>query len=123
MRVIKDYQISKEQLLLEVERLVKEGARLGTAICIDEGEEFEVIYNFQKGLDSVNLRLRVKKEDEVPSISSILLGAVLAENEMREMTGLKVTGMVLDFGERMLLADESPRFPLLRVARQREVSK
>ncbi|MGO0122632.1 NADH-quinone oxidoreductase subunit C [Desulfothermobacter acidiphilus] len=123
MKIINDYQIEKEQLLTEVRRLVAEGARLGATICLDAGEEYEVIYNFQLGLDSLNLRLRVGKEEEVPSISPILLGAVLGENEMREMTGLKVTGMVLDFGDRMLLADESPRHPLLRVVQPGEVKR
>jgi NADH:ubiquinone oxidoreductase subunit C len=89
-------------------------ARLGATTCLDEGDHFEVIYHFEKDLEIINLRIKIGKGEPLPSISNILLGAVLNENEMMEMFGLDIIGMAIDFKNRMLLAKESQLTPLIR---------
>jgi|Deesub1362A_J573_1020465.scaffolds.fasta_scaffold00332_14 Ni,Fe-hydrogenase III component G len=111
-----DAVVAPGELLAEVERLVSAGARFTTMVCLDEGLEFEIIYLFQKQtLELVNLRVRIAKDEELPSISGILLGAVLMENEIKEFFGVKIINLVIDFQGRMLLEAESPKTPLLKV--------
>lgn len=43
--------ISKELLLDSARELLDRGGRLSNAVCIDEGETFEVIYIFQVELE------------------------------------------------------------------------
>ncbi len=111
---MEDIFIGKDDLLVTVQRFVDEGARLATATCLDEKDKFELIYHFQKEHDTINVRFKVDKDEEIPSISEITLTAALIENEMREFFGLKITGLVIDFKGRMILAGDSPETPLCK---------
>jgi hypothetical protein len=44
----------------------------------------------------------------------IFFCAVLVENEMKELFGINVTDMALDFGGHMLLSEEELDSPMLR---------
>jgi Ni,Fe-hydrogenase III component G len=111
-----DAVVAPGELLTEVERLVSADARFTTMVCLDADVEFEIIYLFQKQtLELVNLRVRIAKEEELPSISGILLGAALMENEIKEFFGVKITNLAIDFQCRMLLEADSPQTPLLKV--------
>jgi NADH:ubiquinone oxidoreductase subunit C len=111
---MKEIVVEKAELIEEVQKLASEKVRLGAATCLDEGDHFEVIYHFEKDLEMINLRTKVGKGESLPSISNVLLGAVLLENEMREMFGIDIVGMAIDFKNRMLLAKESQLTPLIR---------
>lgn len=106
--------ISKDLLLDSAKELLDRGGRLSNAVCIDEGETFEVIYIFQVELELNNLRVRVAKDEELPSLSTLQLSAALIENEMKEFFGLKITDIAIDFKCRMLLGEKSPRTPMLK---------
>ncbi|SFH27977.1 Respiratory-chain NADH dehydrogenase, subunit [Desulfotomaculum arcticum] len=106
--------IAKNQLLDSAKDLLIRGGRLSNAVCIDEGETFEVIYIFQVELELFNLRVRVAKDEELPSLSSLQLSAALIENEMKEFFGLKITDIAIDFQCRMLLGEKSPRTPMIK---------
>jgi Ni,Fe-hydrogenase III component G len=56
----------------------------------------------------------VAKGDEVPSLSGATLSTVLIENELKELFGLKVKGIAIDYGGHMLLAHDSPVTPMLK---------
>jgi NADH:ubiquinone oxidoreductase subunit C len=111
---MREIVVEKAELIEEVQKLAAEKVRLGSATCLDEGDHFEVIYHFEKDLEIINLRIKIGKGEPLPSISNILLGAVLNENEMMEMFGLDIIGMAIDFKNRMLLAKESQLTPLIR---------
>ncbi|MFZ5898712.1 MAG: NADH-quinone oxidoreductase subunit C [Bacillota bacterium] len=111
---MEDILIGKDDLLVTAQRLVDEGARLATATCLDEKDKFQVIYHFQKEHDIINVRLKVDKDEEIPSISEITLTAALIENEMREFFGLNIVGLVIDFKNRMILSENSPETPLCK---------
>jgi Ni,Fe-hydrogenase III component G len=108
--------ITKDELLNEGEKLLTGGAKFITAVCRDLGEQLEVTYFFslKGGTEMYPLRYTVNKEEEVPSFSQITLATVLIENEMKEMFGLKVKDLALDFGGHLLLAQDSPVTPLLK---------
>ena len=113
--IVNMVEISKDQLLAEVQNMLFNNYRLITATYIDTGnEEFAVIYHFDKDLEMTNFRLTVKKEEEVPSISKIYFSALLVENEMKELFGLNVTNILVDYGGHFLLSDDDLESPMAK---------
>ncbi len=106
--------VTVEGLLPRVRQIAEANMRPITTTCIDSGDNFEVLYHFGKGAEMLHLRLVVPKDAEVPSISDVYFGAVLAENEMGEMFGMKLTGLALDYRGRMLLSEDIPPAPMLK---------
>lgn len=108
-------EIPKDQLLNTAQKMIYDGYRFVTSTCVDSGNGVvDVTYSFDKDLVMSHFRIKVEKGEEVPSISSIYFCAVLVENEMKELFGLNVTGMVIDYGGHMLLTDDAPDSPMLR---------
>ncbi|MDF2523687.1 MAG: hypothetical protein K0R31_1328 [Clostridiales bacterium] len=108
-------EISKGQLLNMAQKMMYTGYRFVTATCVDNGSGIiDVTYHFDKDLEMKHFRIKVEKDEEVPSISSIYFCAVLVENEMKELFGLNVSGMIIDYGGHMLLTDDAPDSPMLR---------
>lgn len=109
-------EIDKSALLREVKGYAERKARFVVAVCNDLGDRFEITYFFNDspGMNMSSLRTTVGKDEELPSITGIYLTAVLNENEFKEMFGLKITDMAIDFGGHMLLAQDSPTLPMLK---------
>lgn len=106
--------IGVEALVAEAERLRQQGARLVTATGLDEGDHFDVIYHFALETKLHHLRLSVAKADTVPSISGVFPGAFLIENEMKELLGVQITGISVDYGGRLFLVEGGPERPLAK---------
>ena len=121
------FEISKEQLIVEAQNMKYGGYRFITSTCVDTADGyFDVIYHFDKDLEMKNYRVRVKKEEEVQSISQIYFCAVLTENEMKELFGLNVINMAIDYQGHMLLSDTAPKTPMAKqqiTIERREASK
>jgi NADH:ubiquinone oxidoreductase subunit C len=103
-----------EELLPRVQEFADRGMRFITCTALDAGERFEAYYHFGHGTEMRHLRMTFAKDAEAPSISGIYFAAFLAENEMSEMFGIKVTGLALDYRGRMLLSEEIPPAPMLK---------
>jgi len=109
------FEISKDQLLGEVQNMMYDKYRFVTSTCVDTGDEhLDVTYHFDKDLQLKNYRIRVQRGEEVPSISKIYLCALLVENEMKELFGLNVTNIAIDYGGHMLLSDDELVNPMAR---------
>lgn len=107
--------ITIDQLLPEVSRAKYEGYRFITATSVDNGNEtVDVIYHFDRDYQMQHFRITVNKGEEVPSISKIFFCALLVENEMKELFGIDITGVVIDYGGHMLLSEEELGSPMLR---------
>lgn len=121
--------VSLETLLAEATRLRGEGARMVTATGLDEQDHFEIIYTFSRSVAPDNggrygegalapsfshLRLSVGKTEAVPSLSGIFSSAFLIENEMKELLGIKITGLSIDYGGHLFLVAGSAETPLAR---------
>ena len=87
------------------------GYRFVTVTCTDLGDAFDLIYHFDKELTLENLRVRLPKGLELPSISSEYLAAALVENEIKDLFGIAVKGLALDYQGRFLLSEGAPRKP------------
>ena len=108
-------EISKGQLMNMAQKMIYNGYRFVTATCVDSGTGIvDVTYHFDKDLEMKHYRVRVEKGEDIPSISGIYFCAVLVENEMKELFGLNITNMVIDYGGHMLLTDDAPDAPMLR---------
>lgn len=107
--------ITADQLLGQAQNMAYDDYRFITATCVDLGDgSFDVIYHFDKNMEMINFRLTVKKEVEVPSISRIYFSALLVENEMKELFGLNVTNILVDYGGHFLLSDDDLVTPMSR---------
>lgn len=108
-------EIAVSQLLSEVQSMKYQDYRFITASCVSLGAEgFDVLYHFDKDLEMKHFKLRVGNGEELPSISKIYFCALLVENEMKELFGINITGIAVDYGGRMLLSDEELNSPMAR---------
>jgi Ni,Fe-hydrogenase III component G len=109
-------KIDKTTLVGEGKKLLDAGAKFVAAVCNDLDKELEVTYFFSsnRGAEMRGLRLTVAKDEEIPSLTGATLAAVLIENELQELFGLKIKGIAIDFGGHMLLAHDSPTTPMLK---------
>lgn len=63
----------------------------------DDDGAVELTWSFEKSGQLEHLREQVKPGEEVPSVSAIYPFSYLYENEVRELFGVKVTGLSVDF--------------------------
>ncbi|NLF38963.1 NADH-quinone oxidoreductase subunit C [bacterium] len=98
-----------------------QGYRFVTITCTDLGDVCDLYYHFDKDYALYNLYLRFDKKRELPSISGIYPAAALIENELKDLFGLKVTGLALDYEGRFLLSDGAPHAPQGKPIPQRTV--
>ena len=108
-------EIPVQELLGEVQNLQYDNYRFITATSVDNNNDtLDVLYHFDRDYELVNLRITVSKGSSIPSISKIYFCAMLVENEMKELFGLDVENMAIDYGGHLLLSDGAPENPMLR---------
>ncbi len=106
--------IAPSALLAEATRLKNEGYRFVTLTSVELDEtNMEILYHFDKNLVLRNLRVPVAKGGKLPSVSGLLFGAFLVENEIRDQFAIAFDGLVLDYqgklyGETAQTAASSP---------------
>lgn len=107
-------EITPEQLLSEAHKMRYSGYRFVTITCVDlKDGNLDLIYHFDKDLELLNYRLKISKESELMSISKVYFGALLVENEIKELFGVNITNIVIDYGGKMLLSDDAQTTPML----------
>ncbi|MCX8129640.1 MAG: NADH-quinone oxidoreductase subunit C [Clostridia bacterium] len=107
--------ISKDQLLGEVQNMLFDDYRFVTATSVDNGDgTLDIIYHFDKDLVMKHFKIKVRKDEEVPSISKIYFCAILVENEIKELFGANITNIAIDYGGHMLLSDDELDSPMGR---------
>lgn len=108
-------EITVDHLLAEVHQCKFEGYRFVTATSVDNGDgTIDVLYHFDKDFVMKNFKITVNKEDKVPSLSKDYFSAVLVENEIKELFGVNIVDIAIDYGGKMLLTDEQMSSPMLR---------
>jgi NADH:ubiquinone oxidoreductase subunit C len=106
--------ITRDALLTEVASKLPMGYRFVTMTCVDAGEAFDILYHFDKNYELLNLRLRLPKAQSLPSVSGLVFAAVLVENEIKDLFGINVTGLAIDYQGHFILAEGAPTAPLLK---------
>jgi len=93
-------KISPNDLLGETVRLKSDGYRLVAISCTNK-DGIEISYSFDKDYELINLRLNIEDSEEVESISFIYQFAFLYENEIKELFGVKIKNISLDFNDNL----------------------
>ncbi len=93
--------ISPVELLDRASDLKEQGCRLVQICCSRKGEALELDYSFDRNYQLVGLKLSVKPQDEITSISAVFPPAFLYENEIESLFGLKVLHKAVDFGGKL----------------------
>lgn len=89
--------IDTKDLIQETLLYKHNGYRL-VQICATRLEEgFELTYSFALDKEFEGIRIQIQPEEEVPSISSIYSYSFLYENEMKDLFGINITKISLDY--------------------------
>lgn len=89
--------IAVDELVSTVKDFSSQGYRLVQISCTKLGENLELNYSFDKDYEFVNLKFKVPMNAQIPSVSEIYWCAMLYENEIHDLFGLEINGMVIDF--------------------------
>ncbi len=104
-------QINTADLKKEVAALKEGGYRLVQISCTHK-EGFELTYSFDRDYDFVNLRIQLAEEETLESISSLYFPAFLYENEMKDLFGVKIENIAVDYeGSLYRLSQKTPFNP------------
>mgnify|MGYP000989355552 FL=1 len=110
-------EISKEELLTEVQELAAQHYRLIGITGTDTGVGFDLLYHWDKDLELLNLRLQINYEEELPSLAPLYLCAFVSENELQDFLGVKVVNLPINYQKLFLLSElTSVNTPLLKKA-------
>ncbi len=104
-------EITPDQLLGEVMALKNQGLRLSQICCAYSEEKLHVSYSFANDdtNEYLNLRLVIDKDTEVCSITEFYPYAFLYENEMKELFGVNVQMINLDYDNKLYrISEEAP---------------
>jgi ech hydrogenase subunit D len=90
--------VTPDTLVPKVQEMKANGYRLVQMCASRLPEGLEVNYTFDKDYAFVNLRILIAAESpSLPSVSGVYWSALLYENEMHDLYGIKFPGLVLDF--------------------------
>lgn len=94
--------ISPNELLAETLQLKNDGYRMVAISCTNKNG-MELSYSFDKNYDLLNLRFNIDADSEVEieSISCFYPYSFLYENEIKELFGVKIKNISLDFNDNL----------------------
>lgn len=104
-------EITPEQLLGDVMALKKNGLRLSQICCAYSNEKLELSYSFadDNTNEYINLRLVIDKDTDVCSITEFYPYAFLYENEMKELFGVNIHMINMDYNNKLYrIQDDAP---------------
>lgn len=110
-------EIVPHQILARVADLVGAGARFMTITCLDQDDRFELYYHFDVDGSVLSLHTFVPRAASLPSISGVCFCAFLVENEVKELFGLNITDIAIDYQGHLLLAEGMTPTPMARFPR------
>ena len=92
------------------ERMRAEGARFVQVHAVNGEDGVDLYYTYDRAGTLANYKIAaITKDDVVPSISDVFLAAFVFENEARELFGIDLRDIAIDFGGNMYtLAETEP---------------
>lgn len=105
--------VDKDEIREAVNNKKLYGHRFVAATCEKEGEFYEITYHFDLNYDMSHIRILIKPEDVIKSVSSIYPSALLIENEYKDLYGFEFEGLLIDYKGNLMLAERSPKTPML----------
>lgn len=107
-------EVPLDQLLFEVMKMKDKGLRFDQACAAYVNGKYELSYSFSEddAYQFETLRVVIDLTDEVPSVSNIYHCASFYENEMRELFGVKIELLELDYENKLYRINvENPMLP------------
>ena len=89
--------ISVGDVVTKAEQAKRDGNRLVQIGCTKIGDDFEILYVYDKDYRMTCYRITVKQADEIPSISGVYFGAFVYENEIHDLYGITIKDINVDF--------------------------
>ncbi len=89
--------IDSDKLIAEALLYKHNGYRLVQISATRLPEGFELTYSFDLHNQLEAIRIHIGQEEEIKSISSIYSYAFLYENEMKDLFGIKINSISLDY--------------------------
>ncbi len=105
IRVISHHELVQNSLLLK-----NQNYRLVHICATRTLGGFELSYAFSLGYDLVTLRAQITEEDELSSISTVFAPAFLYENEMKDLFGIKIRLITLDYNGNLYRIEQKAPF-------------
>jgi ech hydrogenase subunit D len=90
-------EISYHELVQNSLQLKSKNYRLVQICTTRTPEGFEFSYSFAKEYDMLVLRFHILEHEEISSISTVFPPAFLYENEMKDLFGIKIALITLDY--------------------------
>jgi ech hydrogenase subunit D len=103
-------EVKPIELLNRVSDLKEEECRLVQICCSKSGDAYEFDYSFDKEYVLIDLKMPVSPGEEIASISAIYPAAVLYENEIEALFGIKILHKSIDFGGKLYRTAQSTPF-------------
>lgn len=123
MEYTKTFQdLQLDNLVATAERLKREGWRCVQMLCTNTEDGIDMTYSFALYNTLANYQVRgVSEGTKVPSIQNLFLNIFPFENEAKDLFGVDVDGMVLDFaGQFYAVAEKEPMTILTPEAKERK---
>ena len=106
-------EITVNELRNELNIFYSQKYRFVTASCADNRDgTIDLFYHFDKDLELSTLKMTVTKEDKIPSITNLYFSAFLVENEIKELYGLNIENINIDYEGKMYMTADSPDEPM-----------
>lgn len=103
-------EVTKDELYNIMQKKYEEGYRL-SQICSTAFEGYnEVLYSVNLGYEMENFKVKLPVDEEIKSFSDIFPAATLYENEIKELWGVQVTGMSLDYKDKFYRIEQETPF-------------
>jgi len=109
-------KVNRSDLFFKLNELKSVGARILHITGRDLGKNMEINYHFELGMDTKTLVIENPKDNELLSITSVFPAAFLAENELQDHFEVKVSGLSVDFGGKLLRVASAEADTLLKPA-------
>jgi ech hydrogenase subunit D len=96
MAVQESYQIDKTEILNKVGELKSRGYRL-SQICATVKDGFDILYTFEKEYKLIQVHVQLQEGDVLESVSVLFPYSYLYENEMKDLFGISINHLNVDF--------------------------
>ncbi len=102
-------EIEHGDLALKTLECKRTGCRLGQVCAVRIPDGYELFYSFIKDYHMTNYKITIDEDTEVVSISDVYPSAMLYENEMKELFGVKIRFINLDYHDKLYrIKEETP---------------
>lgn len=103
-------EIDRKDIMSKALHLKTEGYRIVQICAVTLADRYELSYSFAREYEMVNLRFSVQEGDEIASISDIFSPAFLYENEIRDLFGVNIQMIHLDYEGNLYRIDKKTPF-------------